>query len=99
MTAGVGHNSGDASAHPDVLNGDAQSQLKSILERIETLDDEKDAISEHIKEVYAEAKGNGFSLAPIRKLVALRKKDRSKVLEEKAILELYAHALGIEDLV
>jgi len=93
MTAGVGHNSGD------VLNGDAQSQLKSILERIETLDDEKDAISEHIKEVYAEAKGNGFSTAPIRKLVALRKKDRSKVLEEKAILELYAHALGIEDLV
>jgi len=63
MTAGVGHNSGDASAHPDVLNSSAQSQLKSILERIETLDDEKDAIAEHIKEVYAESKGNGFSLA------------------------------------
>ena len=93
MTAGVGHNSGD------VLNKDAQSQLKSILERIETLDDEKDAISEHIKEVYAESKGNGFDNKVLRKIVALRKKDRSKVLEEKAILELYAHALGIEDLV
>lgn len=93
MTAGVGHNSGD------VLNSSAQSQLKSILERIETLDDEKDAISEHIKEVYAESKGNGFDNKVLRKIVALRKKDRSKVLEEKAILELYAHALGIEDLV
>ena len=93
MTAGVGHNSGD------VLNTTAQSQLKSILERIETLDDEKDAISEHIKEVYAESKGNGFDNKVLRKIVALRKKDRSKVLEEKAILELYAHALGIEDLV
>jgi uncharacterized protein (UPF0335 family) len=90
---------GGSNSDKEILNGDAQSQLKSILERIERLDDEKDAISEHIKEVYAEAKGNGFSLAPIRKIVALRKKDRSKVLEEKAILELYAHALGIEDLV
>jgi uncharacterized protein (UPF0335 family) len=93
LTAGVGHNSGD------VLNRDAQSQLKSILERIERLDEEKDEIAAQMKEVYAEAKGNGFSTAPIRKLVALRKKDRGKVLEEKAILELYAHALGIEDLV
>ena len=93
MTAGVGHNSGD------VLNSSAQTQLKSILERIERLDDEKDAISEHIKEVYAESKGNGFDNKVLRKIVALRKKDRGKVLEEKAILELYAHALGIEDLV
>ena len=93
MIAGVGHNSGD------VLNSSAQSQLKSILERIETLDDEKDAISEQIKEVYAESKGNGFDNKVLRKIVAIRKKDRSKVLEEKAILELYAHALGIEDLV
>lgn len=93
MTAGVGHNSGD------VLNSSAQTQLKSILERIERLDDEKDAISEHIKEVYAESKGNGFDNKVLRKIVAIRKKDRSKVLEEKAILELYAHALGIEDLV
>jgi len=99
MTAGVGHNSGDASAHPDVLNSSAQSQLKSILERIERLDDEKVEIAEQIKEVYAESKGNGFDNKVLRKIVAIRKKDRSKVLEEKAILELYAHALGIEDLV
>ena len=93
--AGAGHNGPPG----DVLNSSAQSQLKSILERIETLDDEKDAISEHIKEVYAESKGNGFDNKVLRKIVALRKKDRNKVLEEKAVLELYAHALGIEDLV
>ena len=93
--AGAGHNGPPG----DVLNSSAQTQLKSILERIETLDDEKDAISEQIKEVYAESKGNGFDNKVLRKIVALRKKDRNKVLEEKAILELYAHALGIEDLV
>lgn len=90
---------GGSNSDKEILNGDAQTQLKSILERIERLDDEKDAISEHIKEVYAESKGNGFDNKVLRKIVALRKKDRSKVLEEKAILELYAHALGIEDLV
>ena len=94
MTAGVGHNSGD------VLNKDAQSQLKSILERVERIEDDEIAPArEALKEVYAEAKGNGFDVKIIRKLAALRKKDRDKVLEEKAILELYAHALGIEDLV
>ena len=94
MTAGVGHNSGD------VLNKDAQSQLKSILERVEMIEDNEIAPGrEALKEVYAEAKGNGFDVKIIRKLAALRKKDRDKVLEEKAILELYAHALGIEDLV
>jgi len=90
---------GGSNSDQTILNGDAQSQLKSILERVERLDEEKDEIAAQMKEVYAEAKGNGFSTAPIRKLVAIRKKDRSKVLEEKAILELYAHALGIEDLV
>ena len=90
---------GGSNSDKEILNGDAQTQLKSILERIERLDDEKDAISEHIKEVYAESKGNGFDNKVLRKIVAIRKKDRSKVLEEKAILELYAHALGIEDLV
>ena len=90
---------GGSNSDKEILNGDAQTQLKSILERIERLDDEKDAISEHIKEVYAESKGNGFDNKVLRKIVAIRKKDRSKVLEEKALLELYAHALGIEDLV
>ena len=94
MPAGVGHNSGD------VLNKTAQEQLKSIIDRIEkVIDDELTPAKETIKEIYAEAKSNGYTVSAIRKLVALRGKDRAKVVEDKAILELYAHALGIEDLV
>lgn len=92
MTEGIGHNGGP-------LMGAAQNQLKSILERLERLDEEKDEISAQSKEVYAEAKGNGFDNKIIRKIVAIRKKDRNKVIEEKELLALYAHALGIEDLV
>lgn len=92
--AGVGHNSGE------VLMGAAQDQLRSIVDRIENLiDNEINPAKEALKEVYAEAKGNGFTPAVIRKIVALRAKDKAKVAEENALLALYAHALGVEDLV
>lgn len=78
----------------DVLNVNAQSQLRSIVERVERLETEKAEISEQIKEVYAEAKGNGFDPKAIRKVVALRKKDRAKRQEEEAVLDLYLSALG-----
>ena len=58
----------DASAHPDVLNATAQGQLKSIIERVERLEVEKGEIAEQIKEVFAEAKGNGFDVKIIRKV-------------------------------
>ena len=77
----------------------ASDQLRSIIERVETLEDEKAVAAEYINEVYAEAKGNGFDTKSLRKLVALRKKDRTKLLEDKAVLELYAAALGCLDLV
>ena len=94
MTATIGHNS-DA-----VLQKEAQGQLKSILERAEQIiDNELHDAKEALKEVYAEAKGNGFDPKIIRKLVALRAKDKAKVQEENAILALYASALGCEDLV
>ena len=84
----------DASAHPDVLNGTAQSQLKSIIERVERLEQEKAEIAEQIKEVFAEAKGNGFDVKVLRKIVRIRKQDRAKRMEEEAILDLYLSALG-----
>ena len=77
----------------------ASDQLRSIIERVETLEDEKAVAAEYINEVYAEAKGNGFDTKSLRKLVALRKKDRTKLLEDKAMLELYATAMGCLDLV
>jgi uncharacterized protein (UPF0335 family) len=84
----------DASAHPDVLNQAAQGQLKSIVERIERLEIEKAEVAEQIKEVFAEAKGNGFDVKILRKVVRIRKQDRAKRLEEDAILDLYLSAIG-----
>ena len=84
----------DASAHSDVLNQTAQSQLKSIIERVERLEQEKTEISEQIKEVFAEAKGNGFDVKVLRKVIRLRKQDRAKRMEEEAILDLYLSAIG-----
>jgi uncharacterized protein (UPF0335 family) len=84
----------DIAAHPDVLNGTAQTQLKSIIERVERLEQEKSEIAEQIKEVFAEAKGNGFDVKVLRKIVRIRKQDRAKRMEEEAILDLYLSALG-----
>ena len=84
----------DASPHSDVLNGTAQTQLKSIIERVERLEQEKSEISEQIKEVFNEAKGNGFDVKVLRKIVRIRKQDRAKRMEEEAILDLYLSALG-----
>ena len=84
----------DDSSSIDVLNSTAQGQLKSIIERIERLEQEKAEVSEQIKEVFAEAKGNGFDVKVLRKVVRLRKQDRAKRQEEEAILDLYLSALG-----
>lgn len=84
----------DDSAHADILNQAAQGQLKSIIERIERLDQEKSEIAEQIKEVFGEAKGNGFDVKILRKVVRIRKQDRAKRLEEEAILDLYLSAMG-----
>jgi uncharacterized protein (UPF0335 family) len=71
------------------------AQLRSIIERIETLEDDKRAIAEQIKEVYAEAKGNGFDPKILRKIVSLRRKDLEERQEEEAMLDLYMQALGM----
>ena len=78
----------------DVLNSTAQTQLKTILERIERLEEDKAAIMADLKEVYAEAKGNGFDVKIIRKVVRIRKMDRAKRQEEDALIDLYLSAIG-----
>lgn len=72
----------------------AGDQLKSIVERIERLEEEKKTIADDIKEVYAEAKGNGYDVKVLRKVVALRKRDLDERKEEEAILDLYMQAVG-----
>ena len=81
-------------AHTDILSQAAQGQLKSIIERIERLEQEKSEIAEQIKEVLAEAAGNGFDKKAIRQVVRLRKIDRAKRAEAEAILDLYMSAIG-----
>jgi uncharacterized protein (UPF0335 family) len=68
--------------------------LRSFLERIEKLEEEKRAISDDIKDVYAEAKSNGFDAKVIRAIVAMRKQDKAKREEFEEILDLYLSALG-----
>ena len=85
----------DDAAHSDVLNSTAQGQLKSIIERIERLEIEKAEVAEQIKEVYAEAKGNGFDAKALRSIVRMRKLDSDERREQQEVLETYMHALGM----
>jgi uncharacterized protein (UPF0335 family) len=73
----------------------AAGQLRSIIERIERLEEDKKQVSEDIKDVYAEAKGTGFDTKALRSIVRLRKKEASEREEEEAILDLYKAALGM----
>ena len=77
---------------PDRVNG---GQLRAFVERIERLEEEKKALADDIKDVYAEAKGNGFDVKVMRKIVSIRKQDRDKRREEEEILDLYLAALGM----
>ena len=82
----------DASA--DVLNATAQGRLRSIVERLERLEEDKQAVMVDMKEVFAEAKGEGYDVKILRKVLRLRKQDKAKRQEEEAILDLYLSALG-----
>ena len=73
----------------------AQDQIRAFVERIERMEEEKQAIAEDIKEIYAEAKGNGFDTKVLRQIVRIRKQDASERAEQEALLELYMTALGM----
>ena len=73
----------------------ARDQLKSVVERIVRLEEEKQALADDIKEVYAEAKANGFDTKTLRRVISLRKQDATERSEQEALLDLYMHALGM----
>ena len=77
------------------VGGIAVDQLRSIIERIEKLEEEKTAIGTDIKDVFAEAKGNGFDVKALRSIVRLRKLDASEREEQETILDTYRRALGM----
>ena len=91
MTDNTGHNGGDDFSSVQV----AADQLRTIVERIERLDEEKREVAEQIKEVYAEAKGNGFDVKTLKAVLKLRKMDPAELSEAEAMLDLYKSALGM----
>lgn len=73
----------------------AREQLKSIVERVERLEEEKKAISDDIRDIYAEAKANGFDTKVLREVVKIRKQDLAERQERDAVRDLYMQALGM----
>jgi uncharacterized protein (UPF0335 family) len=77
------------------VGGIAGDRLKSFIERIERLEEEKKALQEDIKEVFAEAKGTGFDVKIIRQILKIRKMDKDDLDEQEALLDVYKRALGM----
>jgi uncharacterized protein (UPF0335 family) len=73
----------------------AKDQLKAFVERIERLEQEKAALADDIKDVFAEAKGNGYDIKALRAVIRLRKQDKDERAEHEAILDTYLAALGM----
>lgn len=97
----IGHNSGAVREEPEDgqpkdVGGIAGARLNAFVERVERLEEEKRALQEDIKEVYAEAKGVGFDVKTMRKIVTLRKLEPEKRRENKELLDLYAAAVGLQ---
>ena len=73
----------------------SKDHLRAIIERIERLEEEKKTISDDIRDVYAEAKGNGYDTKALRTIVRMRKQDANERAEQETILETYMQALGM----
>lgn len=84
----IGHNS-------EAVTQFSKDQLKAVIERIERMEEEKKTISDDIRDIYAEAKGNGYDVKALRTIVRMRKQDPSDRAEQETILETYMHALGM----
>jgi uncharacterized protein (UPF0335 family) len=82
---------------PDASGSVSSERLRSIVKRIEKLEEDKAAVGEDLKEVYSEAKGTGFDVKVIRQIVRIRKIEVEKRRELDELLELYKSALGMED--
>ena len=85
----------DDSSSIEVLNSTAQTRLKTIIERVERLEEEKAAIANDIKEVFAEAKGSGFDTKIMRQIIKIRRMDKDDLDEQETLLDIYKRALGM----
>jgi uncharacterized protein (UPF0335 family) len=88
--AGIGHNSGTSEVEPI-----AQDRLRSLVERVEALADERDAISSDIRDIFTEAKSAGFDVKTLRALIRVRRMDAADVEEQEMMLQLYKRTMGM----
>jgi uncharacterized protein (UPF0335 family) len=79
----------------DIIDNSAKEYLNQFMPRIERLEEDKKTVLEDIKEVYAEAKAQGFDTKVLRQIVRIRKIDRAKLDEHEELMDLYKHALGM----
>lgn len=98
MVRGIGDNSGEVVASTDVITSAAAGRLKSFVARIERLEEDKAAIVGDLKEVYAEAKGDGFDTKTLRGVIRLRKTDRAKRQQAEVLMDIYMSAIGYGEL-
>ena len=83
-------------ADPDPeVGGIAVDRLRSIIERIERLEEERKALASDIKDIFAEAKSAGFDVKVVRQIISIRKKEPAEVEEQETLLDLYRRALGM----
>ena len=85
----------EESAPAENLQGSAKDHLRAFIERIERLEEEKAALAEDIRDVYAEAKGTGFDTKALRTIIRMRKLEDHERMEQEALLATYMHALGM----
>ncbi len=96
MTAAARINESIANSSPENVDKATASRLKSIIERVERLEEEKSALAEDIKEIFGEAKATGFDVKVIRQIIRLRKIELDKRREAEMLLETYKAAIGME---
>jgi uncharacterized protein (UPF0335 family) len=94
-TAGTSETAVNGSRDEEATVSFGRDQLKAFIERIERLEEEKKAIGDDIRDVYAEAKGTGFDVKALRTIVRMRKQDVNERKEQEALIETYLHALGM----
>jgi uncharacterized protein (UPF0335 family) len=90
-----GDNSTKVISQEEIQTTVAVERLRSIIERIERLEEEKKALGSDIKDIYSEAKSAGFDVKVLRQLIGIRKKDANEVEEQETMLDTYRHALGM----
>jgi uncharacterized protein (UPF0335 family) len=90
-----GDNSKKAVPQEEIASGVAIDRLRSLVERIERLEEERKALGSDIKDIYAEAKSAGFDVKVLRQLIQIRRKDANEVEEQETMLDVYRRALGM----